>query len=352
MNTTSPRPHTRILRPTHLILILSLALMASFVWASTAGQVDTSGTQVLGSLLRSMNITWLEGPTHPNAEAALWYVRFPRIILGLLVGAGLGVAGVLLQGVFSNPLAEPGVIGVSSGAAVGAAVAIAAGTTAAGAHSTGPWAVTACAFLGGLATTAFIYLSSRSQGRSRIVTLILIGVAVNAAAGGIISFITFIADTSARDQIVFWQMGSLAGASWPACATVCAVTLPSIACALVIARRLDILSLGQVQAQHLGVSVEKLRALVIILVALIVAAGVSFTGIISFVGLVVPHAVRLLIGPSHRPVIIASALGGALTLTVSDVIARTAITGADLPIGMLTALIGGPTFFILLKKTH
>lgn len=331
-----------------------IALLAiSLVWSATAGQVETTPSQVLGSLLHSMRISWLDGPDHANAEAALWYVRFPRIVVGAIVGAGLGVSGVLLQGVFSNPLAEPGIIGVSSGAAVGASAAIALGASTTAVHQgLGPWMVTLAAFIAGLCTTAFIYFASRRNGRSEVVTLILTGVATNAMAGGIIAFLTFIADNAARDQIVFWQMGSIAGSSWTAAGIICIVTIPVSLLAWTLAKPLDLLSLGESQAHHLGVNVERLRASIVVIVSLLVAVGVAFTGIISFVGLVVPHALRLIVGPGHRILIPASALGGALTLTIADVVARTAIRGADLPLGMLTALIGGPVFFYLLRRSR
>ncbi|MEJ4112384.1 FecCD family ABC transporter permease [Corynebacterium kroppenstedtii] len=339
---------TAIFFPTIIVL-----LGVSLVYSAAAGQMETTPSQVVGSLLHSMGLSWLDAPSHANAEAALWYVRFPRIVVGAIVGAGLGIAGVLLQGVFSNPLAEPGIIGVSSGAAVGASAAIALGASASTSYQgCGPWMVAVAAFIAGLCTTGFIYLASRRHGRSEVVTLILTGVATNAMAGGMISFLTFIASTAARDQIVFWQMGSIAGASWTAAGIIGVVTIPVSLFVWIFATPLDLLSLGEVQARHLGVNVERLRGGVVVVVSLIVAVGVAFTGIISFVGLVVPHALRLIVGPGHRVLIPASALGGALTLTVADVIARTAIQGADLPLGMLTALIGGPVFFYLLRRSR
>ena len=178
----------------------------------------------------------------------LWEVRFPRVVLAICVGAALGCSGALLQGVFSNPLAEPGVIGVSAGAAVGAsAVIVVGGTFVAG------WAVAAAAFVAGLATTAAVYLLARHEGRTEVVTLVLTGVAINAFAGGLIAFFTFVASPSARDQIVFWQLGSLNGASWNAVLIVAPMTVVGIAATMMIAPRLDLLALGEHAARHLGV---------------------------------------------------------------------------------------------------
>ncbi|MCE4266989.1 FecCD family ABC transporter permease, partial [Rhodococcus globerulus] len=286
-------------------------------------------------------------PAHPSGEVTLWEVRFPRVVLAICVGAALGCSGALLQGVFANPLAEPGVIGVSSGAAVGAsAVIVVGGNFVAG------WAIAAAAFVCGLLTTAIVYLFARHEGRTEVVTLVLTGVAVNAFAGGLIAFFTFIASPSARDQIVFWQLGSLNGATWNSVLVVAPMTVVGIAATMAIASRLDLLALGEHAARHLGVNVERLRQLAVLIVALLVSASVAFTGIILFVGLVVPHLMRIVVGPGHRALIPASALTGALVLLLADLGSRSLIDNADLPLGMLTALVGGPFFFWLLRRTR
>jgi iron complex transport system permease protein len=252
-----------------------------------------------------------------------------------------------MQGVFGNPLAEPGVIGVSAGAAAAACAGITLGTSA-----WGPWATACVAFLGGIGTTFLVYALSRSDGRTEVVTLVLTGIAVNAIAGAAIALFTFLADTSAREEIIFWQLGSLNGTRWVYVAVVAPITLVGLACTMPLARKLDLLSLGERSARHLGVDVERLRIVVIVLVALMTAAAVAFCGIVSFVGLVVPHLIRLLMGPGHKVLLPASALGGAALLMVADTVARTAVDYADLPIGMLTALVGGPFFFYLLRRTR
>ncbi|MPY32550.1 iron ABC transporter permease [Streptomyces adustus] len=281
------------------------------------------------------------------AESVLWNVRFPRIVLALLVGASLGCAGALMQGVFGNPLAEPGVIGISSGAAVGAVATIAFGLDFLGA-----WTVTAAAFAAGLGTVLLVYAMSRSGGRTEVVTLILTGIAVNAFAGALIGLFLFLADTAAVNQIAFWQLGSLSQATWPKVLAV----LPCAAVGLTLAprysRRLDLLALGERPARHLGVEVERLRLVLVLVIALLTAAAVSVCGIVGFVGLVVPHLLRMTAGPGHRFLVPGSALLGAFALLAADLTARTLAAPAELPLGVLTALLGSPFFFWLLRRTR
>ncbi|GAB3718156.1 iron ABC transporter permease [Amycolatopsis oliviviridis] len=310
-----------------------------------SGQFGIPLSQVFDSVLSRLGLT--ETRLDPFAEGALWQVRFPRVVMTLLVGGVLGVCGAVMQGVFGNPLAEPAVVGVSSGAAVGASLSIVAGWTFFGAFTT-----PALGFAGGLVTTLLVYLLSRSRGRSEVVTLILTGVAVNAVAMALISFLMFSADQAAREQIVFWQLGSLAGSRWPYVVTVLPLVAAGVAVSIALSRRLDLLALGERQARHLGVDVEKLRLGAVVIVALMAAAAVSYSGIIGFVGLIVPHGLRMLLGPGHRVLIPASLFGGALLLAAADLGARTLFTYADLPIGMLTALVGGPFFFWLLLRTR
>ncbi|MER5500360.1 iron ABC transporter permease [Streptomyces sp. NPDC002561] len=280
-------------------------------------------------------------------ESVLWNVRLPRVVLALLVGASLGCAGALMQGVFGNPLAEPGVIGISSGAAVGAVGSIALGLT-----FLGNWTITVCAFVAGLATVLLVYALSRSGGRTEVVTLILTGIAVNAFAGALIGLFVFFADNAQISQITFWQLGSLAQATWPKVLAV----LPCAALGLLVApfhaRKLDLLALGERPARHLGVDVERLRIVLVLVVALLTAAAVAVAGIISFVGLLVPHLLRMANGPGHRFLVPGSALGGALVLVVGDLAARTVAAPAELPLGVLTAFFGSPFFFWLLRRTR
>ncbi|WP_420714965.1 FecCD family ABC transporter permease [Streptomyces sp. WM6372] len=280
-------------------------------------------------------------------ESVLWNVRLPRIVLALLVGASLGCAGALMQGVFGNPLAEPGVIGISAGAAVGAVAAIGLGLS-----FLGNWTITACAFVAGLVTVGSVYLLSRNGGRTEVVTLILTGIAVNAFAGALIGLFVFFADSGQVNQITFWQLGSLAQATWPKVLAVLPCALAGLLLAPFHSRKLDLLSLGERPARHLGVDVERLRLALILVVALLTAAAVAVAGIITFVGLLVPHLLRMAHGPGHRFLVPGSALAGAVVLLAGDLAARTIARPAELPLGVLTALIGSPFFFWLLRRTR
>lgn len=280
-------------------------------------------------------------------ESVLWDVRFPRIVLALLIGGSLGCAGALMQGVFGNPLAEPGVIGVSSGAAVGAVAAIALGL-----DFLGTFTVPAVAFVTGLAAVLLVYAMSRSGGRTEVVTLILTGIALNAFTGALIGLFLFFADSAAVSQITFWQLGSLAQATWPKVLAVLPCAAAGLALAPLYARRLDLLALGERPARHLGVDVERLRLVLVLVIALLTAAAVSVSGVIGFIGLVVPHLLRMAAGPGHRFLIPGSAIGGAVVLLAADLAARTLAQPAELPLGVLTALLGSPFFLWLLRRTR
>lgn len=332
-------------RAVALTLLLAGLLVGGVVLSAITGQLPVTPTEVAGSLLRAIGIDTDWAPTDPIVESTLWVVRFPRIVMALVVGAALAVAGAVMQAIFGNPLAEPGVVGVSSGAALGAAGAIVVGASVLGVAG-----VAVAAFLGGLVATLLVYVVSRAGGRTEVVTLLLTGIAVNAIAQAGIAFVLFVADSASREQIVFWQLGSLGGSLWSQVAVVAAVAVPGVLVALALARRYDLLALGERNARHLGVDVERLRLMSIVLVALLTGVAVAFTGIIAFVGLVVPHLIRMIIGPAHRGLVLASAVGGGALLVIADLLTRTLVAGAELPIGMLTSLVGGPFFFWLLYR--
>ncbi|MEV5565440.1 FecCD family ABC transporter permease [[Kitasatospora] papulosa] len=328
-----------------LTAALSAALLVGCLLSAGLGAYDIPLGDVLSSLQHRVG---LGGQALDRvAESVLWNVRLPRVTLALLVGSSLGCAGALMQGVFGNPLAEPGVIGISSGAAVGAVASIALGLT-----FFGNWTITVCAFASGLATVLLVYVLSRSGGRTEVVTLILTGIAVNAFAGALIGLFIFFADNAQITQITFWQLGSLSQATWPKVLAV----LPCAALGLLVApfhaRKLDLLALGERPARHLGVDVERLRIVLVLVVALLTAAAVAVAGIISFVGLLVPHLLRMANGPGHRFLVPGSAVGGALVLVAGDLAARTVADPAELPLGVLTALFGSPFFFWLLRRTR
>ncbi|MET7396907.1 iron ABC transporter permease [Dactylosporangium sp. NPDC005572] len=334
-------------RNTLVVAGLAAALLVLCLVAAGTGQVRVPPAEVLGSLLHRLGIPVGPTPTAAQGDNALWFVRFPRVALGVLVGMALGCAGALMQGLSGNPLAEPAIIGVSSGAAVGAGAAIVTGLSL-----FGNWTVAACAFAGGLLTALLVYGLAQSGGRAEVVTLVLTGIAVNAAAGAVLGLLMFLTDDDGVRAIAFWNLGSLAQASWPAVAVVAPCVAVGLAGASTAARRLDLLALGEAPARHLGVNVERFRFGLIVVTALLTAGAVAFTGIISFIGLVVPHLVRMVTGPGHRAVLPASALGGAIVLVAGDLAARTVIDYQELPLGVLTALIGGPCFFWLLRRTR
>jgi len=341
------RAWDRSLRLTAFFAVLGVGLVLALVASAGSGQLPIPADEVAGSVLHRLGIEWLSLPSHPRGDDTLWSVRFPRVVMAALVGASLAVAGALMQGVFGNPLAEPSIVGVSSGAAVAAATVIVFGLTFAG-----DWTVAVAAFSGGLLTTILVYALARSGGRTEVVTLVLTGIAVNAVAGALLALLMFLGDTQAREQIVFWQLGSLNGSRWPYVVVVAPFAAVGVALALASSRSLDLLALGERPARHLGVHVERLRIGLIVVVAALTAAAVSFCGIVAFVGLVVPHLVRMVTGPGHRLVIPACLLAGSLVLVVADLAARTLVAYSDLPLGMLTSLVGGPFFFWLLWRTR
>ncbi len=335
------------LTSTVLFIALSIALIVAILLSAGTGQLAIPPDEVLGSLLHRIGIDWLPLPAHPVGDETLWQIRFPRVAMAVLVGAGLAVAGLLMQAIFGNPLAEPGVIGISSGAAVGAGLSIVFGLTL-----FGEWTTAALAFIAGLIATMIVYAMSRADGKTEVVTLVLTGIAVNAVAGAAIALLVFAGDTQSREQIIFWQLGSLAGSRWSQVLIIAPIIAVGLFAAYIAARKLDLLSLGERNARHLGVNVELLRVIMICVVALLTGAAVAFAGIISFVGLVIPHLMRMILGPAHLPLVTASALGGALLLTLADFGSRTLVPMAEMPIGMLTSLVGGPFFFWLLRRTR
>ncbi|MEL7230987.1 MAG: iron ABC transporter permease [Pseudomonadota bacterium] len=279
-------------------------------------------------------------------------IRAPRVLLGAFVGASLGIAGAAMQGFFRNPLADPALIGVSTGAALAAvAVIVIGGTLLAPAVALlGSFAMPAFAFVGAFATVAMIYQISLSNGRVIVATMLLAGVAANALAFSGIGYLTFLADDAQLRDLTFWTLGSLGGAVWERVLPACLLMGISIAGLLTLARSMNGLLLGEADALVLGINVEALKFKAAFLTALGVGAATAVCGVIGFIGLVVPHLVRLVTGPDHRYVLPGSALLGAALVLFSDLVARTAVGMAELPLGVVTAALGAPFFFWLLIK--
>jgi len=282
-----------------------------------------------------------------SSVTIIWNIRLPRVLLGALVGASLSIAGAAFQGMFKNPMADPYVIGISSGAALGATIAIVLKVNFILLGFSG---ISLFAFIGALATVLIVYNIARIKNKVPITTLLLAGVAVGQFLTAIMSFIMVISD---RDmvKITYWTLGSLAGKGWE---PVLKMTIPAILCMIVIcffARELNILLTGEESAQSLGIDVERIKTYILLLGTFITAISVSVSGIIGFVGLIIPHIVRLIFGPDHRILLPSSALLGSIFMIFADTLARTLISPIEIPVGIITALFGGP-FFIYLLRTR
>ena len=314
---TMPRTRTII-----VLVALAIALVAGAAAALLVGAAETSTVVVTE-------------------------IRAPRIALTLIVGAGLGISGALLQGTLRNPLADPGIIGVSASAALGAVVAAALGA----AYSSLLAAIGAT--LVSIAGMALVMWIARSaSGRTEVVTLVLGGVAVTAFAAAVLSVVVTMSDTAGARSATFWTTGSLALATWPGVWSTLPFLVVAAVLAIMVARDLDVMALGDRAAWAAGVPVERTRMLALGAAVLAVSAGVAVVGVIAFVGLVVPHAVRMLMGPRHGGLLIGSALAGALLLLLADTIARTAVSPVEIPLGVVTAVIGAPVFVVLLRRTR
>jgi iron complex transport system permease protein len=336
-------------RPLFIALGLLLVLV---LWLSLAlGPVSLPLGDTLRAALRLLGLPLAADAAVQQAELILAQIRMPRTLLGLAVGMVLALCGVAMQGLFRNPLADPGLVGVSSGAALGAAVAIVGGAAFGGLpEAFAPYLLSVCAFVGGLLVTALVYRLGRRDGQTNVATMLLAGIALTALAGAAIGLFTYLADDATLRTLTFWNLGSLNGASyarlWP-------LLLATLAVALWLPRRaraLNALLLGESEARHLGFDVERLKRELVFCTALGVGAAVAAAGLIGFIGLVVPHLMRLLVGPDHRLLLPASALAGASLLLLADLVARLALAPAELPIGIVTALIGAPFFIYLLAR--
>ncbi|MBX3608500.1 MAG: iron ABC transporter permease [Hydrogenophaga sp.] len=345
----------RIARPAQrgpwVLAALGFALLLSLLWASGQGAYGLPLRDLPAVLASAFNAS-----TDPRsgAELVFFNIRLPRLVLGVAAGAGLGLAGALMQGLFRNPLADPGLIGVSSGAALAAGATIVLGATWFPdlPRALGSWPLVAMAFAGGLGVSALIYALSISEGGTRVGLMLLAGIAVNALAGAGLGLLNFLATDEQLRNLQFWLLGSLGGARWSAVLLVSGLTVAALLIGLRQARALNALALGEAQAVMLGVPVERLKRLCVGVTALAVGAITATTGIIGFIGLVAPHIVRLLAGPDHRWVLPGSALLGAALVLLADAFARTVLAPAELPLGVITALVGVPFFLALLRGAH
>ncbi|MGV8938597.1 MAG: FecCD family ABC transporter permease [Allorhizobium sp.] len=327
---------------TALLLLLAAASLISVISGPSAIGMADLLAYLLGDSTRLSQ----------QEQIIMAAVRLPRTAMGLLVGAGLGLSGALMQGLFRNPLADPGIVGVSSGAGFAAVVAIVLGPTllAPLQNLLGNEFLPLMAFSGALLNTLLLYKIATRNGETSMLALILSGIALGALTGAAIGLLVFVADDKALRDITFWSLGSLGGATYSKTLSIA----PFIAIGLVsipfLARGLDALVLGDAAAYHMGVPVQRLKHRTILIVAAACGATVAVAGAIGFVGIIVPHLIRTAIGPAHRFLLPASALGGASLLLLADSIARTIVTPAELPIGIVTAILGAPVFLLLLNQ--
>lgn len=338
-NTRRPAPFVVL---TVLSLLLGLCATAGLV----IGAVDLSISQVASALWAGISGQELPDPL----LAVVTVIRLPRLLTAIAVGAALAVSGAAMQGLFRNPLADPGLIGVSSGAALGAVITIVLGTSLP--LLAGPWALPISASAGGLIATCLVYRLGRSRGHTDVATLLLAGIAINAIAGAGTGLLTYFADNNQLRTLTFWLLGSVGGVGWPQFWMAVPVMLICSAGLCFLARPLNAFLMGENVAHHLGYPVERIKATAVVLSALAVGAAVSVTGVIGFVGLVTPHLLRLATGADHRLLLPASALLGGAGLLAADIIARTVVSPSELPIGILTALLGGPFFLFLLLRNR
>ena len=325
------------------LLLLGMAFLAG----SAQGAYAISPLQLL-RILQDM----VAGVANPTPEHLVFAnIRLPRLLLVVAAGAGLGIAGALMQGLFRNPLADPGLIGISSGSALAAASFIVMGNLWFPdlPRSLGSWTLVSMAFMGGLVVTFLIYALAQSQGETRIGLMLLAGIAVNALAGAGLGYLSFLATDAQLRNIQFWLLGSLGGARWSAVVLVGTIVFIATCAGLTLARPLNAIALGEAQAVLLGVDVERTKRRAIVVCALAVGAVTATTGAIGFIGLIAPHWVRMVAGPDHRIVLPGSALLGAALVLAADAVARTAVKPAELPLGVLTAFIGVPMFLFMLR---
>lgn len=329
-----------------VLAVLATLLLAATLLSLGLGAIRIPPGRVLAVLLRGGD------PALARDAVVILDIRLPRTLLGLMVGGGLAVSGALMQGLFRNPLADPALVGVSAGAGLAAACIIVLGDRLIahlGIPGPLPYAVLpAGAFLGGLAATLVLYGLATRSGRTAVATMLLAGLALGALSGAMTGLLITVSDDRQLRDLTFWSLGSLGGATWAKVAASAPLILPVLAAVPFLGRGLNALVLGEAEAFHLGVPVERLKRACIVLVAVAVGAGVAAAGVIGFVGLVVPHALRLVIGPEHRLLLPASALLGGTLLVLADIAARMVAAPAELPIGIVTALLGAPVFLWLL----
>ena len=327
-----------ISRQRHLLLTFLISLIVSALIAVTIGSFKISVFDLLLGKLDELGST------------ILYTIRMPRVMLAAFVGASLAISGACLQGLFRNPLADPGLIGVSAGAALGAAFAIVFSSRFISLNFLGPYLIPFSAIIGSASVIIILFVITKGFGYDGVTYMLLAGIAVNAIAGVGIGVLTYISDDSELRSLTFWTMGSFGGVTWPLIMPAIIVILFSIVWIIGLSRKLDLIQLGDVEASRLGINIKKVRFGVIISSAVVVGISVALSGMIGFVGLVVPHLVRILGGVNHLYVLIGSAIFGSILMVISDMMCRVIISPAELPVGLITSGLGSPFFLWLIFK--
>lgn len=332
-----------------LYIVLGILTLIAAFFSIIYGAVDISFSEMAGAISKAFHHS-TESPV--MNERIFMEIRLPRAVLTLIVGACLAVGGVLMQGLFLNPIVEPGLIGTSSGAAFGAALYFALGATLD--FHAGEWTLPIAATIGGILSTFLVYFlaEGKSHGRTSTVSLLLVGIAVNALFLSGIGFLSYIARDPQARSITFWNLGTLSGANWHSVIIVGTACVGSVLMGLKYARQLNALMLGEAEAGNLGISIRALKIKVLVVNVVLVSIATAFTGVIGFVGLVVPHLLRILKGSDTRYLILGSIFMGALLLSVADILARMLLAPAELPIGIVTTVVGVPVFIYLLRKSE
>jgi len=326
-----------------LIGILLILLPVVALFSLTVGTVSISWLEALGAIFGNASSAQI--------DTILFDIRLPRILLAIFVGAVLASTGAVMQGLFRNPLADPSLIGVSSGASVGASIMIVtAGGAIQGGALVGLSLVSIGAFVGGFLATLLVYRLATSGMGTSVTTMLLAGIAIGALAGALNSLLSYFSDNDMLRQISLWQMGNLSGASWLKVSIMGVVAVLLMSLFPRDSKALNALLLGESEARHLGINVQWVKRRLIALTALGVGVSVDVAGLVGFVGLIMPHIIRLMIGPDHRWLIPASGLAGAVLLVIADSLARVVVIPAELPTGILTAILGAPFFVILLLQ--
>ena len=338
-------------RARQVILLLMVILLLVCLLSLKSGAIDTSFKDTFNALFQVLGLR-PENATDRQLSMIMEQIRIPRLLLGILVGGSLAMSGAIMQALFRNPMADPGLLGVSSGAALGAVTIIVLGLKLFPSlyFSLGATLLPLFAFFGGLVTLVIVFKLATSRNRIDVPTMLLAGVAMNAITGALIGLLSYVADDAQLRDLIFWSLGSLEITDWSKLNIALLIILPAMLFMLSFANALNANLLGENEARHLGIDIDKVKSKLIIMVSIIVGVAVALSGIIGFVGLLVPHLLRLLVGPDHRILLPASAIFGAILLVLADIIARTIVSPAEIPIGIITAILGGPFFLWLLVR--